>query len=131
MPLAHPPRIFVVDDEKAICASMAAILRLSGFYVTSFTDPLESLASAYAEQPDLLVSDMMMPGLSGIDLATQIQQVCPYCAILLVSGVAGMASQILDMDANGHQFDLLAKPVHPLVLIEEVSRKLTRCAAPA
>lgn len=130
MSVTPTPRIFVVDDEEAICVSMAAILRLSGFRVTSFTNPLQSLASAFAGQPDLLISDVMMPGLSGVDLATQIQQVCPDCAILLVSGVAGIASQILDQEVLGHPFDLLAKPVQPPVLIEAIRRKLTRCASP-
>lgn len=82
MSTAPSPRIFIVEDEEVISATLAAILRRSGFEVAAFTDPLECLAAAFHGQPELLVSDVMMPGLSGIELAVQIQQVCPDCRIL-------------------------------------------------
>src|SRR5947207_839388 len=81
VPTATSPRIFVVDDEKMISLTAAAILRRSGFDATAFTNPLESLAAAFSGQPDLLISDVMMPELSGIELAVQIRQVCPNCQI--------------------------------------------------
>jgi DNA-binding response OmpR family regulator len=61
--------IFVVDDEKVISDTLAVILRLNGFAATSFTNPLEALNYASSGSPDLLVSDVVMPELSGIDLA--------------------------------------------------------------
>jgi len=53
--------IFVVDDEKVISETLAAILRLSGFAATSFTNPFEAL-NARSGSPDLLLSDVVMPG---------------------------------------------------------------------
>src|SRR5438045_5653208 len=93
---APSPRIFVVDDEQAISATLAAILRRSGFEVTAFTNPLECLAAAFHGQPELLASDLMMQGLSGIELAVQMQQVCPDCQILLISGVVGTAHPMVE-----------------------------------
>jgi DNA-binding NtrC family response regulator len=130
VPTAPSPRIFLVDDEEMISLTAAAILRRSGFEVTAFTNPLESLAAAFFGQPDLLVSDLTMPELSGIELAVQLQQVCPMCRILLISGVVGTAHPMLE-EMHGHRFDLLAKPLEPVLLIHEVRRKLARCTAAA
>jgi DNA-binding NtrC family response regulator len=130
MSTAPSPRIFVVDDEEAISATLAAILRRSGFEVTAFTDPRECLAAAFHGQPELLVSDVIMQGLSGIELAVQMQQVCPDCQILLISGVVGTAHPVVEKMGD-HPFQLLAKPLEPVLLIHEVRRKLARRTAVA
>jgi pimeloyl-ACP methyl ester carboxylesterase len=64
-------RVFVVDDEPVIASTLAAILKLHGYSATSFTSPLEALAVARSKAPDLLISDVAMRGVSGIDLAIQ------------------------------------------------------------
>jgi len=130
VPTATSPRIFVVDDEKMISLTAAAILRRSGFDATAFTNPLESLAAAFSGQPDLLISDVMMPELSGIELAVQIRQVCPNCQILLISGIVGTAHPVLE-EAGDHSFDLLIKPVEPVLLIHEIRRRILRSTAAA
>jgi CheY-like chemotaxis protein len=73
--------VFVVDDERVISDTLAAILRLNGFAATSFTNPLDALDSAHSASPDLLLSDVAMPQLSGIELAIQIREKCPNCKI--------------------------------------------------
>jgi CheY-like chemotaxis protein len=77
------PRVFVVDDEHVIASTLAAILTLHGYSATSFTSPQEALAAARSSAPDLLISDVLMPGFSGVDLAIQIKAQCPACKILL------------------------------------------------
>jgi CheY-like chemotaxis protein len=56
-------RIFVVDDEPVIASSLAAILRMNGFSAKFFTCPLEALAAARFESPDLVIADVAMPGI--------------------------------------------------------------------
>jgi CheY-like chemotaxis protein len=73
------PRVFVVDDEHLIAGSLAAILNMHGYSATSFTSPLEALAAAQSRVPDLLITDVAMPGLSGVDLAILIKAECPEC----------------------------------------------------
>ena len=80
--------IFVVDDEPVIASSLAAILQMNGFSARFFTCPLEALAAARSESPDLVISDVAMPGISGIDLAIQMRAQYPGCKILLFSGQA-------------------------------------------
>ena len=60
------PRVFVVDDEHVIASTLSAILQMNGFSAKFFTSPLEALAVARAKSPDLLISDVEMPGLSGM-----------------------------------------------------------------
>jgi len=71
-------------------------------------------AAAFHGQPELLVSDVMMQGLSGIELAVQIQQVCPDCQILLISGAVGTAHPMVE-EMGDHPFQLLAKPLEPIL----------------
>ena len=125
MPTAPSPRIFIVDDEEVISATLGAILRRSGFEVTAFTNPLECLAAAFQGQPELLVSDVMMPGISGIELAIQVQQACPNCQIVLISGVGGTVHPMVK-EMGGHPYQLLAKPLEPVLLIHEIRRRLSQ-----
>src|ERR1035438_2000723 len=67
------PLVFVVDDEHMIASSLATILRHLGFDATSFTDPLAALKAAHSQHPDLLITDVVMPQLSGIELALQVE----------------------------------------------------------
>jgi DNA-binding response OmpR family regulator len=78
-------RIFVVDDEPVIASTLAVILNMNGYSTRYFTRPLEALTAARLNSPDLLISDVSMPDLSGIDLAIQMRVQCPKCKILLFS----------------------------------------------
>jgi CheY-like chemotaxis protein len=113
-------RIFVVDDENVIASTLATILQNSGFSATAFTNPLDALESARADAPDLLISDVMMPQLSGIDLAIRMKIECPECKVLLFSGQAGTADLLQTARTQGHDFHLLSKPVHPTDLLKGI-----------
>ena len=123
----EPPRpcIFVVDDESVIALSLATILCRSGFDAKPFTEPLIALKAARSEVPDLLISDVMMPKLSGIDLAVQIQEFCPNCKVLMFSGQPATADLLDRSRANGHDFEFLQKPVHPQDLLNKI-RDITK-----
>ncbi|RXH53938.1 response regulator [Granulicella sibirica] len=84
-------RVFVVDDETVIATTLTAILKQTGFDAVGFTNPLKALAAADDKSPDLLISDVVMPQLSGIDLAIQLKEKAPACKVLLFSGQASTA----------------------------------------
>ena len=111
------PLAFVVDDESVIANTLAAILKNSGFDAKAFTNPLDALKSAEDQCPDFLVSDVMMPELNGIDLGVQFKAIYPQCRILLFSGQASTADLLESARKGGHDFNLLAKPVHPKDLL--------------
>jgi CheY-like chemotaxis protein len=123
------PRVFVVDDEHVIASTLAAILRMHGYSATFFTSPVEALAAARSRAPDLLISDVAMPGISGIDLAIQMRAQYPMCKILLFSGQAATSDLLEDARARGHDFDLLMKPVPPTELLSEVDKMVNGVAS--
>jgi DNA-binding NtrC family response regulator len=120
VPSNSAARVFVVDDEHVIASTLAAILRLNGYCATSFTSAMEALAAAQSRAPDLLISDVVMPGISGIDLAIQIKAECPECKILLFSGQASTQDLLEGARRQGHDFELLQKPVHPSVILMSI-----------
>jgi DNA-binding NtrC family response regulator len=116
--------IFVVD-EAVIASSLAAILQMKGFSAKFFTCPLAALAAARSESPDLVISDVAMPGISGVDLAIQIRAQYPNCKILLFSGQAATLDLMEDARAQGYDFRLLQKPVFPSVFLSEIGQLST------
>jgi DNA-binding NtrC family response regulator len=112
--------IFVVDDEIRISETLALILSRDGFTVSAFTDPLKALEKVPSGSPDVLLTDVVMPYLSGIDLAIQIKEKCPACKVLLFSGQAETLDLLWAARQQGHDFALLAKPVHPLELLRRI-----------
>lgn len=115
-------RVVVVDDEKVIASTVAAILQMNGFSAQFFVHPLQALEAMNKEQPDLLISDVMMPELSGFELAIRVKALSPNCKILLFSGQGATADLLLQARAQGHDFQLLAKPIHPTELLSRVGR---------
>ena len=117
----HVSVVFVVDDEQVISQSLAIILRREGYDASYFTNPLEALEQMKITPPDLLISDVMMPEISGIELAIQVAKIYPLCKILLFSGQAATTDLMNDARAQGYSFHLLPKPLHPRQLLEEIA----------
>ena len=82
--------IFVVDDEPIVASSLAMILTHRGFDVRFFTEPRTALMATENETPDLLITDVVMPVLSGVELAIRVREACPNCKVLLFSGQASV-----------------------------------------
>ena len=71
-------------------------------------------------QPDMLISDVIMTGMTGIEAAIITRQRLPSCKILLFSGQAATADLLEKARAQGHEFEILAKPVHPTDLLAKL-----------
>jgi CheY-like chemotaxis protein len=116
-------KVLVADDERMIADTLAIILSHAGFETATAYDGTEAVEKAWAWKPDLLLSDVVMPGLNGIDAAIQIRRMIPDCRVLLFSGQAGTAGMLDDARVRGHKFEILQKPVHPYELLDRL-RKL-------
>ena len=112
--------IFVVDDEAVISSTLAVILNQSGFQATAFTDPVEAMNAARENAPDLLISDVVMPRMTGVELAIHFREAHPQCRVLLFSGQSVTADLLGKARRDGYDFDLLAKPVHPADLLAKL-----------
>lgn len=119
-PFESQPRIFVVDDELEVAKMLTVVLQMNLFNAVSFTDPEAALESARASAPDYLISDIVMPGMSGIDLAIAIRRDVPTCKVLLFSGHVDAPELIEQARASGYEFALVQKPIHPTKLVEAI-----------
>jgi CheY-like chemotaxis protein len=114
------PRVLVADDERVIADALAIILSQSGFDTANVYDGKEAVEKAQSWKPDLLLSDVMMPGLSGIEAAIQIRVMVPECKVVLFSGHAATAGMLDDSRLDGNHFEILQKPIYPAELISRL-----------
>lgn len=118
-----PPKILIVDDERLVADTLAEILESAGYHVAVAYDGWAALDAAKRFQPDYLLSDVLMPNLNGVELAIAIQKLHPATRIFLFSGQAGISDILLEGQKRGYEFELIAKPIHPLKLIEHFQRE--------
>jgi CheY-like chemotaxis protein len=111
------PKVLVADDERVIADTLAIILNQSGFEATAVYSGEKAVEVAKSLQPDMLISDVIMTDLNGIDAAIKIRSLLPSCKILLFSGQAATADLLDRARGQGHEFEILAKPVHPQDLL--------------
>lgn len=114
-------RVFVVDDEVLIADSVAQILTRNGFEATAFYGGQEAIEQAQVECPDVVVSDVLMPELNGVQLAIAIRSFCPAARIILFSGQAATMDLLRDAEKEGYSFELLPKPIHPKQLLRALT----------
>jgi DNA-binding NtrC family response regulator len=112
--------ILVVDDEQLVADSLVQILTIFGFNACSGYSGSQAIDQANTTTFDVLISDVVMDGMTGIDAAIEIRKVLPECQVLLLSGNERTAGILKDAHERGHYFDILAKPVHPTVIIEKL-----------
>ena len=109
--------MLVADDERVIADTLAIILNQSGFEATAVYNGEKAVEAARTLRPDMLISDVIMTDMNGIDAAIAIRAILPDCKILLFSGQAATADLLDRARVQGHEFEILAKPVHPQDLL--------------
>jgi CheY-like chemotaxis protein len=114
------PKVLVADDERVIADTLAMILNQSGFDARAVYSGEKALELASTFAPDMLISDVIMADLNGIDAAIRIRSILPSIKILLFSGQAATADLLEKARAQGYEFEILAKPVHPQDLLSRL-----------
>ena len=82
--------------------------------------PITVQRSARRFHPDYVLSDVLMPRMNGVELAIAIRKMLPAVKIFLFSGQAGISEILQEGQRQGYDFELIAKPIHPLKLIERL-----------
>ena len=114
------PKVLIADDERVIADTLAMILNQSGFTARAVYSGETAVELAQQFQPEMLISDVIMAGLNGIDAAIRIRALLPKIKILLFSGQAATADLLERARAEGYEFEILAKPVHPQDLLDKL-----------
>src|SRR5271169_3829540 len=118
------PRVLVVDDEPAIADTIVKILKLNGYAATAAYDADAALESALVMPPELVITDVILPGMNGIELGLTIKRVFSDCGVILFSGQASATDLMANARRAGRHFTLLTKPVPPMDLLETVAAHL-------
>ena len=114
------PKVLVVDDEQVIANTLAMIINQSGFEARAVYSGEKAVETASTYQPDMLITDVIMADLNGIDAAIRIRALLPKIKILLFSGQAATADLLEKARMQGYEFEILAKPVHPQDLLSKL-----------
>jgi DNA-binding NtrC family response regulator len=114
-------KILIVDDEPKIAHTLVDILRGEGHDAISVSNGTSALEWAVKIVPDVVLSDVIMPGINGIEAAKEIMRCLPNCRIILFSGQASSMDILEQARSEGYAFDLLAKPVNPEVLLSAIN----------
>lgn len=118
--------ILVVDDEPAIVETVCLLLEADGLNAIGAHSGAEAVAKAQESCPDLLFSDIVMPGMNGFELALQIKAHCPHCRLIFFSGYAEVAEMSSGLRERGYEFEVLRKPMLPTLMVEKVRAALNR-----
>jgi CheY-like chemotaxis protein len=114
------PRILVVDDEKVIADTIVQILNRNGFIAEAAYSGQDAIDIARLHCPDLVLSDVLMPQVDGVEAAIAIRESCPDTRIILFSGQAATVEILARARERGHTFELLPKPIHPTQLLKHL-----------
>jgi len=114
-------RVLIVDDETIIANTLAQILNISGYHAKAIYSGETALQEALEFAPNVLLTDVIMRGVSGIEVAMRISKVLPHTRVILFSGQASTADLLALATAEGYRFEVIAKPIHPRELLHILS----------
>jgi DNA-binding response OmpR family regulator len=118
-----PKRVLVVDDEPKIVEVVGDYLRSAGFSVTTAADGHGAVAAALAEPPDLVVLDLGLPGLDGLDVARELRRASSV-PIIMLTARGTETDRVLGLELGAD--DYLVKPFSPRELLARVRAVLRR-----
>ena len=122
-----PQRILVVDDEPEIVRVLRGYLERSGFEVLTAYDGPEALRRARQEAPDLIVLDLMLPGMDGLDVAREIRR-ASQMPIIMVTARVDETDRVLGLELGAD--DYVLKPFSPREVVARVRAVLRRTLGP-
>lgn len=114
-------RILIVDDEKNIADTLAMVFNIKGHEAMAVYSAESAVETIEVFEPDIVLSDVMMGKMTGVDLAIYLSKARPDCKVMLFSGQAATADLLREASRKGHEFRLLAKPIHPQKLLEDIA----------
>jgi len=122
-----PTRVLIVEDDRTVAEVVTRYLEREGYAVESVGDGHEALARADAQLPDLVVLDIMLPGLDGLEVCRRLRSRAPIPVVMLTAR-GSEEDRVLGLDLGAD--DYVSKPFSPRELTARVKAVLRRAAAP-
>lgn len=110
-------RVLVVDDEHLIADTLALIVSHSGHEALAVYSGREAIETAVGFNPQILISDVLMPGLDGIELAKHFVTHHQHCRVLLISGRAERTRVTHSLASQENSVQFLPKPILPQTVL--------------
>jgi DNA-binding response OmpR family regulator len=120
-------RVLVVEDDLTVAEVVLAYLRRAGYLVEHAADGPSALAAAEANRPDLVVLDLMLPGIDGLEVCRRLQESGPI-AVIMLTALGAESDRVLGLEVGAD--DYVTKPFSPRELTLRV-RSVLRRSAPA
>lgn len=120
----HQAQILVVDDEPAARSALAELLRDEGYVVRTAADAFKALGQAEVHPPDVVITDVQMPGMGGLELMTKLRDRLPDVGVLVMTAFGSVENAVAAMQAGADQY--LTKPLHFPELLLVLERQLAQ-----
>lgn len=117
-------KILIVDDEKVFADTLAHIFLSAGYKTRSVYSAEQAIETIAEWLPDLVITDVILPNMNGIDLAILLKSTHPGIIVMMISGQISTGALVDDAAKNGHDFNILAKPVPVPELLAGASKLL-------
>jgi DNA-binding NtrC family response regulator len=116
------PEVLLIEDDESVATALRDLLRDEGFGVTMSTDSREGLSSARTGNFDVVLTDLQMPGINGLDIIEQLQLDRPYLPVILLTAYHTTEAAIKATRLGA--FDYVTKPIEPQDFLRIVKRAL-------
>lgn len=117
------PKILVVDDDPAINEMLTIVLEAEGFRTASVQDGAEAVDAFHSFVPDLILLDLMLPGVNGIDICREIRRTSPV-PIVMLTAKTDTVDVVLGLESGAD--DYITKPFKPKELVARIRARLRR-----
>ena len=122
--MAAGKRVLVIDNEEGICRMMEAVLGDAGYEVETRTRSSEAVEEFAPSRWDLVISDVKMPGLNGLEVLEKIKEKDPAVPVVMITAYATVEMSIQALRRGA--YDMLTKPFEPEELLYRVKNALTQ-----
>jgi len=121
--LDNKKKILIIDDEKELVQSIMVRLKASGYDVITAADGKLGVDTVRAENPDLVLLDVIMPNLDGIETLQQIKQISRETIVIMITAFGSMKTALECMQLGG--YDYIAKPFENKTLLSKIEKALS------
>jgi len=122
--MKYKANILVVDDDTSLCEGVAIILRNEGYTVDTVFRPDEALKKVEEDHYAVVIADLMMPGMDGIELLQEIKRKKPDVTVIMITGYPSIKTAVKSIKLSA--FDYIPKPFTPDELRSLVARALEK-----